>query len=416
MNTKMIRVDNGKKKMETGDHFKNGASSKNLMSCGIFILACLLLPIRLSAQITFAEKRELPQQKYGWDYLRDDMMSPYDSSTIYFDKYPLLQAYKKYIGQQIFFKKGTKVYPRSSGYGSTEISKVDEAVDLGHKYFEIIDVISIAKSQLKYGYAMTYYYKRENDSEEKLINYTVENDSVPCFIIKDIQTYDTLEFVPFGRFKEDYILVGGFVDLKNRMVGQKLVYFSGFSDKEILHEWKCIDVSIADDGFIYAGYTELKINDKKEYKEHVAIVLQKTKDTSVVGNIFYSAPESNSGAGNIVYFARTLKGLSNLHYGMTLEKTYQTYQKIRNQEKAQNQQARAKYQQQLISKYGATAAKQIMDGKLEIGQNKAICREIANEVTVTEKTATTEKWKVSTFWGEYNLYFSGDKLVRIVYR
>ena len=44
MNTKIVYADSGKKRMETGNHFKNGASSKSLMSRGNLLRkACFAL-------------------------------------------------------------------------------------------------------------------------------------------------------------------------------------------------------------------------------------------------------------------------------------------------------------------------------------------------------------------------------------
>ena len=56
MNTKIVSAGNGKRRMETGDHFKNGASSKSLMSRGnvihsIIALLFLFLPFTLWGQV-----------------------------------------------------------------------------------------------------------------------------------------------------------------------------------------------------------------------------------------------------------------------------------------------------------------------------------------------------------------------------
>jgi len=76
----------------------------------------------------------------------------------------------------------------------------------------------------------------------------------------------------------------------------------------------------------------------------------------------------------------------------------------------------AKRKQQLTTKYGATNANKIIAGKYEIGMSKAVCKEIAGYMSIIDKTATTETWKINSFWtgSVIYLYFNDNKLIRIV--
>ena len=88
------------------------------------------------------------------------------------------------------------------------------------------------------------------------------------------------------------------------------------------------------------------------------------------------------------------------------------------QYKQQLEQAETRRKQELTIKYGAATTEKIIAGKLEIGMTKAVCKEIVGYATVAEKTATTETWKVVSYWtGNITfLFFTGDKLERIVNR
>ena len=87
----------------------------------------------------------------------------------------------------------------------------------------------------------------------------------------------------------------------------------------------------------------------------------------------------------------------------------------RRQSAQQRTQAQARRRQQLTAQYGAALAEKIMVGNLEIGMNKAVCREIVGTAPVVNRTATTETWRIPNFLGGRPtfLYFSGDILVRV---
>jgi hypothetical protein len=89
-------------KMGAKDHFKNRAQVIGLINRVGVILAMLLLPMCLVAQITFAEKEPVDNTPKWW-HLKDEILMPYDSTYLKLERYPTLEAYKKYIGQTLFY-------------------------------------------------------------------------------------------------------------------------------------------------------------------------------------------------------------------------------------------------------------------------------------------------------------------------
>jgi hypothetical protein len=82
-------------------HVKKGNVKFKLYSL-VIVLAMLLLPLCLTAQITFAEKPPVDNTPEWW-HLKDEMLMPYDSTYLKIQAYPTLEAYKKYIGQRTIF-------------------------------------------------------------------------------------------------------------------------------------------------------------------------------------------------------------------------------------------------------------------------------------------------------------------------
>ena len=288
--------------------FKDRERQKKILSRLIFLFAGILFSITLSAQITFAEKIE---KKPDWDYLRDAIMAPYDSMDVCIQPYPLLEAYKKYIGQRLFFMKYS-VYLHSDTKDGYIIDKSmddgwsimkDNRKDAIHKYYDIIDVIGADKSPFshKIGRHSEYRYIPENKKgstnfrkDHKLHN--VSEDNQPCFILKDIQSCDTLYlyvefymsgFPPF-KSRQSFILVGGFMKLKETMIGQDFIYYgpsfrSGYGREAIRKSvWQCIDVSIATDDYFQKYNSSDKVEKEGSDEEQLAFVLRNKKDASII--------------------------------------------------------------------------------------------------------------------------------------
>jgi hypothetical protein len=180
--------------------------------------------------------------------------------------------------------------------------------------------------------------------------------------------------------------------------------------KNKISEWKCIDVSICNDNFFDLIREEIKRNKIVGYEqgEHIAFVLQNTKDTSIVGNLDIDDR----------YYRQSFECLLRGDCGMMLKRTYQAYQNFIKKEEQQNKQKIAKRKQDLIAKYGVVTANKIIAGKLEIGMSKAVCKETVGYATVIDQTATNETWKINDIWtgGAIYLFFTGNKLTRITNR
>jgi hypothetical protein len=382
----------------------------------IFLWASLLSTMGLSAQITFAEK---PAEKPGWEYMRDAIMAPYDSTDLHIQVYPLLEAYKKYIGQRLFFIKPNN---------SDEMIKGLNRDDVNYKYYDIIDVVSadhsVFANKANCGicdYQYRYLPENKIDSHKRSdfdVVY-VKSDNQPCFILQDVESADTLylymkglELSPFPPYKayQKIILLGGFLKLKESMIGQNFVYYwdrynskFGGIESQLKSVWTCTDISITTNDY-FTTYND-EIDKGSSNRESLAFILRNNKDTTIIGNLqterlipaLYISDYPNSS-------------------GWATEKSFHVYEKKLNKIKQQLTKQEEQKRQQLIAKYGAATAEKIIAGKFEIGMGKAVCKEIAGYVNVIDKTTTTETWKISNIWtgGATYLYFSGDKLARIV--
>jgi len=532
------------------------------------MLAMLLLPVSLAAQITFAEKP--PEKGPEWEYMRDIIMMPYDSTQLLIETYPILEAYKKYIGQQIFFMKGRdsdenvihkyyeivdvisyksfletesqknetkqrekekelrerqktidertpKLRERENELNATkieleqdykkkgsieedlrniewqfqEIEKrkqipnlslggqkdlrdkekelrkrekellknyerekvLNELSEIKKKLSEVENELSEIKNELSktekesininndlreieryFGeyesnrrkeqvadmikrQQQTYLFPCE-DNPDKQCRYEIKSEDIPYFVLKSTQSMDTIYHIistGYTRYNDPrddesdrgVILVGGFLKLKD-LTGQNVIRFrdsgSGSAYLKVEENWKILDVSIADGNYIDGcGY---------EGNEHISFVLQNQENNSIVKNSRVSKITKKF----------ILKSSGYVQSGYALEKDWKEYKSYRDQLTQQYDQqaaqAKAKRKQELTTKYGASTADKIIAGKLEIGMSKAVCKEIIGYATVSQKTAATEIWKVTSFWtgGETYLYFTGDKLARIVNR
>lgn len=538
------------------------------------LLLGFLLSSYLPAQITFSAKQ--PENKKDWEYMKEIILLPYDSSRLFIETYPIIEAYQKYIGQQVFFMKGS-----------------DESEDVTHKYFEIIDVISYkgfledkfqkeesewrdkekslkmkldqindVEKELQSDYALkesiflidrelyqiektrsgkvNKKVKNELDSkelklrEEKAIlqqkykrkdeiggdffddeyiasvgnisngireneelrrkrtyhrlveiesenirkelrkieeyfepqatfyrelnienlqgyngsrlyffpcddkphqncRYVIEDEDLPCFVLRDIQSMDTIyRTIPTVDYssresKSDYrakdedhgvVLVGGFVKLQSNAIDQNYIFWSHSMalEPEVRSVWKCIDVSITaeDDYMSYHndnGRSSYSRNSNRNNDDIITLTLQNNKNPDLVDFIKYSTITNNVG---IDFIYGSMDG------PVTNESKFKEYEFAWKQQKLDRRkltiQENNKRKQHLTDKFGKINAEKIIAGKFEIGMSKAVCKEIAIHVTITDKTATSEIWNVSNIlWGNFTyLFFEGDKLVRIV--
>ena len=403
----------------------NRMNLKNQIGKIIFLLLILLFPISLSAQITIIEEAKKEEKKPGWYYLKDVILAPYDSSDVFMQVYPLWEAYKKYIGQRLFFisyySSDQKIMVKKEG----EIVDLTGRIDLAHKYFDILDVMCAGDKNSPFYYShydkLYYYYLPENKKDEVRDGITKEN--LPYFILKDIQSNDTLYcyLVQKGNHNSFtcMILVSGYEKRKKLMIGQNIVRYDGYFRKK--STWQCIDISIATSrSSIFSTMDE---EDDYIRQEKLVYVLQNKDDATLTGKL-------------------PVEYLKGGRSGWTDEESFQIYDDNRKQRLAQQEeqkrqeeqkkererqerqkesaQEKAKRKQELTTKYGATTANKIIAGNFEIGMSKAVCREVCKEnasmASTIEKTANAETWEVKNLiWDTTTyLYFTGDKLVRIV--
>jgi hypothetical protein len=464
------------------DNFKNGSNLKKQIGKIIFLLSILLFPINLSAQITIIEQAD-------WYYLKDKILAPYDSSYMYIQVYPILEAYKKYIGQRIFFMndKAERANPlnrpelineriRNKGWLGPS-REFGYRRNLNNKYFDIVDVMCVEDSPLNKPYKITkstwfssylYEFLLENETNpRKKVGVDVKSDNQPCFVLKDIQSGETLylhirNMTSNGRTSNitDIILVGGYEKLKEMMVGQNFVYYEldreynallGDYKRKIESNWHCTDVSIYGGKLVYIFRNKLDTTKTKMFS------IEEFKTETVTG-IANSSGEWATEESFQVYEnncrekieekreqkleeerqREEREKLEREREQAKLESEQKEKQEIYERRKALEQQTQKEEQerqkkleqqiqkeeqekrQQLTSKYGKVTADKIIAGKFEIGMTKSICKEIIDYVSIycsiieIDKATNTEKWQVGSFRPESAtyLYFIGDKLVR----
>jgi hypothetical protein len=408
------------------------------------------------------EYMELILKNAGWNYMIDIIMEPYDSTYLSIQYYPILEAYKKYIGQQVFYLDGSHFNEKHIMYKS---NRDFQPKDMVHQYYEIVDIISFTSAierKLRewekdfqkdeprirsQGYDVKSYFKNELERLEGIARfddryvrefnitkqyvfpceerpnhhcfYSIQKEDIPCFVLKNIQSMDTIHcYISPTAWSSDrgLILVGGFLKLK-RKIGENIIAFKDtYFGLDVLTSWKIIDVSIAKGNYIknerpssdLIENRETFVNLKySEEIERVSFVLQNNDNPNIKKNL----PVSEISAQIITDNNRR-------NWFMVFEKDYKYYKLAKNKEKQQSAQEDAKRKQQLTAKYGAANAEKILAGKFEIGMSKNVCREIASNLlsSVVAKTETTETWKVDYFFGVMYLYFTGDKLTKIVNR
>ena len=426
--------------MESENHLKKWMYQKNLMKTGFLLIASVLLPLLLSAQITISSSPPPKEEKPKWEHMRESIMMPYDSLYFQISYYPIFDAYKKYIGQRLFIFGDAK-----EGYlfGTDRVTMFTQNLknptcdQVEGKYFEIIDVISIPEfessiinpDRLDYqtynkAYNSLFSFKGRIRSDGSWWDYPdgtskIENENIPVFKVREINSMETFYMcvIPLTTFdevynpKERYILVGGYVKFKEKMVGKNIVHYK-YNSESIKSIWKCIDVSISQDSKLFFKPDALSsvyglFNDEKQ----LVLVLQDTQDQSTITHLRYGILETD---------------MPIKQSGMALENIFQDYllraaDRKKQTEQEIKQRAEA-YKQQLITKYGAAAAAKIMAGKLEIGMSKDVCKAIMESsfrnISIIDKTTSTETWRCSyrNDSESYILYFTNDKLARISYR
>jgi DNA-binding protein H-NS len=380
-----------------------------------FVLALVIIcsVISLSAQIRTGEERDKLKEESkpklpDWWNDKDIIFAPYDSSYFYIKQYPILDAYKKYIGQQLYLLNPeydgckNKVYSNKLNHDATY--ELPDSVII-NKYYKVIDVLSRCSEEYYKHHLYSQKLKESAENQRKEFchslkdpKYSCHYEDIPYFVLQETQSGDTVyaEIAYSIYIYPDFILVGCFVKVQQEFLGQNI--FNVRYNGELIDRWKVVDVVLRMG--VYHRY-------------EIRVIIQNVEDASKEKEYDYKLFNKN----NLGYYTETV--YNKMRERQTAEKLQkqkeyakQQQQRAQQEAKQRQQQAQqeAKRKQELINKYGAAIADKILAGKYEIGMSKAACKEIAgSNVIVVDKTATTETWRV---WGT-RLYFSGNNLARI---
>jgi len=312
-----------------------------------------------------------------------------------------------------------------------ESTLINDDLDGIQNYFDA-NVSNQRKERVTYMIKQKNYFFPCEDNPDSQCRYEIKDEDIPYFVLKNTQTkdtiYRTITTINYANrdknnsdtyrakdYDHGVILVGGFIKVKKDAVGKNFIFWrhSGWLDPEIGSIWECIDVSITKE-ISYLNFYDDKHSYSRDEKKHeiVSLTLRNNKKPDLIDHVRYSHITQRVGNHIIGSTSSTI----------TSEKTFKEHELAFNRRKQDYNnlvaQEKAKLKQQLTAKYGAANADKIIAGKFEIGMSKAVCKEIAGYATVVDKTTTAETWKVSNFWtGSVTyLYFSGDKLARIVNR
>lgn len=435
----MTLIKKTKNKMKFSGYLKSMVSSKKTTNKEVvfFVLIAFvsLITHKANAQVTFSSSDNI-ELTHGWDYLKETFSYPCDSSELVIKPYPILEPYKKYIGQQIvivnnyinFYKRTEYIGVHDKTYYNFNQVKPNNG-----SYFTIVGVQPLGDpkySIMSENTSRTNYRYKRPDNE--YAGYNIPYNEYPVFLVENTETKDTLLVDLLGKDPLDkysnaaYLLVGGYIRLKENFLNKEVIYYEtsdfsqGYYQSSIQSIWKCIDVLISTGKHYCEQCNDEKI--KSENSNYLALQIQNTENPKIVRNLKINcliSAEKLKLSDKIFNWASCTEG----SYGFTFKDIFESEMKSRTnaalvEEKKSNQEF-TKRKQSLAAKYGATTADKIIAGKFEIGMSKAVCKEIIGYVpAVIEKTETTETWKINYFIGNNStfLLFYGDKLSKIINR
>ncbi len=262
----------------------------------IFIFFIILLfPTILLAQVKVSNKEIKEKTKPIWWQNKNIIFAPYDSSYVKVRRYPILKAYHKYIGQQLFL---FSFFLPETYYDNDRI-KVNSLICGGNKsyigkYFDIIDVHSIDKYKCDIKHFPEGYFECNIKSK----TYSIPNEERPCFVLRERETKDIF----YTIFPDYYLLVGGFQKIQKAFINKEIFEltdipynFNKWNESIIKNRWKCIDVV-------------LHPPSEKNHYSKINVVLQNINNNSHKKEINYSLIGSNTTLKSSYY--RTKKELN----------------------------------------------------------------------------------------------------------
>ncbi|GHT09836.1 hypothetical protein AGMMS4956_00210 [Bacteroidia bacterium] len=263
------------------------------------ILVCLLIwaPLQMVAQVEFLE----PDSKVRpnstaelWQHM--NVFREYDSTDLVVQSWPVIEAYKKYVGQQLFLlaynPKGSKVWKTTDGFGNEKVWDKSDVLlldnttregtvnylpykrnvreQIAKRYYTVVDVVSyldttgapktIFKNTKQLGYR-TYTFPSAANSNALA---SVPSD-VPCFVLVEQTSGDTC----YTAHPERFIIAGAFTKIQNQHLGTTFFLWDKVKGEKIVEEWSIIKVAIATRSF--SGYPTY------ENKPTISFIIQNVK-------------------------------------------------------------------------------------------------------------------------------------------
>ena len=394
----------------------------------IFFILIMQFPVAVSAQIKMAKEEEPPEvEKPNWWKYKDIMYASYDSSHVFLQSYPTLDAHDKYIGQELFLP--SNAFVRDCGcllsQDHTPLEKSYTKEHYQNKYFTVIDVLSLGeiKDEIN-GYLncrswggrveIGYFSSRTKRVQIGEFSFKIEEEIAPYYELKEKESGD----IVYTPFTDDFILVGGFLKAQERFIGQYIFdlsqdpwsWMESFDEFNSLikKRWLCEDV------LLYVP------EDGKDWeKAYIYLSLKDPEDGSEMKLDIHRVDDVDKNYGRWGNF-RT-KAFMETQYAELAEriKLRGTEKKLKEERIEENKrvlaQNRAERKRLLTQKYDANTAENIINNNFVIGMSKSACYEIRKYPKIIDRTSTTETWKIEDIFGYTTyLYFNGNKIVRIL--
>jgi hypothetical protein len=380
--------------------------------------ACLFQVETINAQITFGEVKEVPKEISDWErYCIKELCATYDSSSFFVEPLPLIDAYRKYIGQQLFLLE-VGYYDTQLIYTNPKNNRIDTDLYFPYyenhnyinikeaiinKYYEIIDVIPYDK----YPYLKEYGKKIHIETRQFVYNDSEGNRRfkyapfISCFVLKETQSGDTVyTFEP-----EKFIIVGAFIKLKNEHIGKTFVNYivsDNNEDLKLQSRWKCTDVT-----FIKNKPSFVLKNVDIESTEITLDCFSKFSGEQMILETYFDLKEGRQRRGE-KYWA--LEQEFN-KYSNELIAANKAQEKERQERQEQTTAAKAQRRQALITKYGQIMGMKVFNQEPEIGMTKAMF----DDMNVKHWVVSTQKMETANGVAEvYVIRYGLNTCKRIV--
>jgi hypothetical protein len=422
---------------------KNISLKSSLVAIGIAACTSMFHTEIVTAQITFGEVKEKPKEVPEWEkYYKQELCAPYDSTYMFVKPFPLIDAYKKYIGQQLFlleFPNNTNMpliftepkdytavqYNNRTGRNESMTTKVNVYhpvgyYDTGHteykndiekvtkKYYEVIDVRSLNEDENSFSLsnkefeASRVYFPKYGDTE-RYERYNKKGEVArvvpPCFILKETQSGDTVY-----TYKPDvFIIVGAFVKLQKEYIGKTIAHFdadyddsNGYNNREriikLQNTWICKDVTFIDNriNFILQDVNDKSIEQNLERNKMLTFNELTTMESGSISkkrDLWASEQEFDQYSNAVLAVKQTKEQEQSLAEQKKKEERQLKEQQHLEWQK-QNAAAATARKQALINKYGQAMGLKVFNAEPAIGMTKAMFNDMNLPIESSQKTET----------------------------